>query len=136
MGGRQNRKVCRNRANRGFSIPSPEQTLPPQIDNKGDYWGKVMLMHAITWFNSFCSYNILTILSNLKFEFNLDKKDITFFNKSIYFHYSLYILEVKVREHIKIFKQEKPEMDDCEKKKIVLKEKYFEKFNILKKCYE
>ena len=60
------------------------------------------------------SYNILTILSNLKFWFNLDKKVYLIFNKSIYFHYSLYILEAQVREHIKKLKIENPEMDDFE----------------------
>ena len=38
-------------------------------------------------------------------------------NKSIYFHYSLDILEAQVRELLKKNKQEKPEMDDFEEEK-------------------
>ena len=38
---------------------------------------------------------------------------------------------------VKQCKQEKPEMDDFEEEKtLVLKEKYFEKFNILRKYFE
>ena len=74
-------------------------------------------------YNTVSTHNILTILSNLKFKFNL-------LNKSIYFHYSLYIWKHRLGSTKKI-KQEKPEMDDFEEeKKWVLKEKYFEKFNI------
>ena len=40
-------------------------------------------------------------------------------------------MEAQVREHIKKFKQEKPEMDDFEEEEKTSKEKYFEKFNIL-----
>ena len=32
-------------------------------------------------------------------------------------------------------KQEKSEMDDFERKKLVLKETYLDKFNILRKCF-
>ena len=57
------------------------------------------------------------------------------FNFLIIFHYSLYILEAQVRDYITKFKQEKPELDDFEeeKKTLILKEKYFEKFNIIRK---
>ena len=58
-------------------------------------------------------FNWFTLSTDI-FKFNLDNKDILFINKSIYFHYSLDILEAQVREHFKKIKQEKPEMDDFE----------------------
>ena len=56
-------------------------------------------------YNSFYSYNILTILSNLKFKFNHDKKDIWFLiNQYIFIIHYLFIISLT----------ENPEMDNFE----------------------
>ena len=41
----------------------------------------------------------MTILSNLKFKFNLDKKSIEFFNKLIYFYHISDMIPVALPQH-------------------------------------
>ena len=59
-------------------LPPPwTDSAPPQIDNKRDYWGRVMSMQYLFFltYNSFYSYNILTILGNLDNKYISIKKD-------------------------------------------------------------